>query len=47
MLCDIGIMIGHVSPEAQAGGPIAVVKNGDVICINAATRSLEIVRTHI
>lgn len=43
MLCDIGIMIGHVSPEAQAGGPM----NGDVICINAATRSLEIVRTHI
>jgi dihydroxy-acid dehydratase len=26
-----GFMVGHVSPEAMVGGPIALVKNGDVI----------------
>jgi dihydroxy-acid dehydratase len=29
-----GLMIGHVSPEAMKGGPIAVVSNGDEIEIN-------------
>jgi dihydroxy-acid dehydratase len=29
-----GLMIGHVSPEAMAGGPIALVKNGDIIEID-------------
>jgi len=29
-----GIMIGHVSPEAQVGGVIAVVKEGDTIEID-------------
>jgi dihydroxy-acid dehydratase len=26
-----GFMVGHVAPEAMVGGPIALVKNGDVI----------------
>ena len=30
-----GFIIGHVVPEAQEGGPIALVKNGDNIIINA------------
>ena len=30
-----GLCIGHVSPEAAAGGPIAIVKNGDKITIDA------------
>ncbi len=29
-----GFIIGHVCPEAQEGGPIALVKNGDVITID-------------
>jgi dihydroxy-acid dehydratase len=29
-----GLMIGHVSPEAMEGGPIAIVKNGDQIEID-------------
>jgi dihydroxy-acid dehydratase len=31
-----GMMIGYVSPEAAAGGPLALLKNGDVIRIDAA-----------
>ena len=30
-----GLMVGHVSPEAAAGGPIAIVENGDKITIDA------------
>ena len=29
-----GLMIGHVSPEAMVGGPISLVKNGDVVSID-------------
>lgn len=36
-----GISIGHVSPEAAEGGPIAFVKNGDLISINLTDRSIE------
>ncbi len=35
-----GAMIGHVSPEAAEGGPIAVVKNGDLILIDIPKRRL-------
>ena len=35
-----GMMIGYVSPEAAAGGALAVVKNGDVIRIDASARTL-------
>jgi dihydroxy-acid dehydratase len=37
-----GPCIGHVSPEAAAGGPIALVKNGDKIYINIPERRLEL-----
>ncbi len=37
-----GPCIGHVSPEAMEGGPIAFVKNGDRIRIDIAKRSLEL-----
>ncbi len=30
-----GFIIGHVVPEAQEGGPIALIKNGDVITVDA------------
>jgi dihydroxy-acid dehydratase len=35
-----GIMVGHVSPEAQAGGPIAIVREGDRIIIHPGERSI-------
>ena len=37
-----GLCIGHVAPEAAAGGPIAAVRDGDRIYINAITRKLEL-----
>lgn len=37
-----GIAIGHVSPEAYDGGPIAFVRNGDVIHIDIENRSLRV-----
>ena len=35
-----GMMVGYVSPEAAAGGPLALVRNGDCIRIDAAARTL-------
>ena len=35
-----GFIIGHVTPEAQEGGPIALIEDGDRITIDANTRSL-------
>ncbi len=37
-----GCFVGHVSPEAAEGGPIAVVKDGDIITIDIAERKLEL-----
>jgi len=35
-----GAAIGHISPEAAEGGPIALVKEGDVISINIPEKTL-------
>ncbi|CCM01917.1 uncharacterized protein FIBRA_03989 [Fibroporia radiculosa] len=35
-----GFIIGHVVPEAQLGGPIGLVQDGDKITIDAATRTI-------
>lgn len=37
-----GFCIGHVGPEAQAGGPIALVRDGDMISIDAATGRIDL-----
>lgn len=37
-----GISIGHISPEAAEGGPIALVKNGDIIEIDLPNRTIHI-----
>lgn len=37
-----GASIGHVSPEAAAGGPIAFVEDGDIIAIDLPARSIEL-----
>ncbi len=36
-----GFVVGHVTPEAQAGGVLAILRNGDVITIDAVKNSLE------
>jgi dihydroxy-acid dehydratase len=36
-----GFIVGHVVPEAQDGGPIALVKDGDVVVIDADTASID------
>jgi len=35
-----GFVVGHVSPEAAAGGPLALVRDGDAISIDAAKRQM-------
>ncbi|HTI69070.1 MAG TPA: dihydroxy-acid dehydratase [Candidatus Limnocylindria bacterium] len=35
-----GFVIGHVTPEAHQGGPIAVIQNGDPILIDASSREI-------
>jgi dihydroxy-acid dehydratase len=35
-----GFVVGHVTPEAHEGGPLAIVKNGDSVTIDARTRTL-------
>lgn len=37
-----GAAIGHVSPEAAAGGPIALVRDGDIISIDIPSRKLDL-----
>ncbi len=37
-----GPCIGHVSPEAYVGGPIALVKDGDIIKIDIPNRTLDV-----
>lgn len=37
-----GISIGHISPEAADGGPIALVENGDIIAIDLTNRTIEL-----
>lgn len=41
--CIRGASIGHVSPEAAEGGPIALVEEGDLIRINIPEHKLEVV----
>lgn len=38
-----GPAIGHVSPEAYEGGPIALVENGDLIKVDIIARELNII----
>jgi len=37
-----GLVVGHVAPEAAAGGPIALVEEGDVITIDAERNLLQV-----
>jgi dihydroxy-acid dehydratase len=37
-----GFMVGHVAPEAANGGPIALVRDGDIITLDVAKRRLDV-----
>lgn len=37
-----GFVVGHITPEAAVGGPLALIKNGDQICIDAQKREINI-----
>ena len=37
-----GFVVGHITPEAALGGPLAVVKNGDPITIDAKKREINL-----
>jgi dihydroxy-acid dehydratase len=36
-----GFVVGHIAPEAQVGGPIALVENGDIISIDAEKNTID------
>jgi dihydroxy-acid dehydratase len=37
-----GLMVGHVAPEAARGGPIAALKDGDMVELDVANRELRV-----
>jgi dihydroxy-acid dehydratase len=37
-----GFLVGHITPEAQEGGPIALLENGDTVTIDATKNSLDL-----
>ena len=37
-----GFVVGHITPEAYVGGPLAIIENGDIITIDAETNELKL-----
>ena len=37
-----GFIVGHITPEAQDGGPVALVRDGDIVTIDASTNVLDV-----
>jgi dihydroxy-acid dehydratase len=37
-----GFMVGHIAPEAMAGGPIALVRTGDIVTIDEPNRRIDL-----
>lgn len=37
-----GLVVGHIAPEAQVGGPIALLKDGDIVTIDSETQELSV-----
>ena len=37
-----GFVVGHITPEAQSGGNIALIENGDIIVIDATTKTISV-----
>ncbi|HZO24235.1 MAG TPA: dihydroxy-acid dehydratase [Steroidobacteraceae bacterium] len=40
-----GFVVGHISPEAAVGGPIALLRNGDRLTIDATRRAIDVALT--
>lgn len=40
-----GMVVGHVAPEAQVGGPIALIRDGEIITISTGTKALTVAVT--
>ncbi len=36
-----GFIVGHITPEAQEGGPLALVQTGDKVTVDASTRRID------
>ncbi len=37
-----GMVVGHVAPEAQVGGPIALIRDGDIVTIDSRTKLITV-----
>jgi dihydroxy-acid dehydratase len=37
-----GFCVGHIAPEASRGGPMAAVRDGDIVTIDVASRKLDV-----
>uniref|UniRef100_A0A7N2LYW1 Dihydroxy-acid/6-phosphogluconate dehydratase C-terminal domain-containing protein n=2 Tax=Quercus TaxID=3511 RepID=A0A7N2LYW1_QUELO len=37
-----GFVVGHICPEAQEGGPIGLIENGDIISIDVQKRRIDV-----
>ena len=37
-----GFVVGHISPEAAVGGPIGLLRNGDIVTIDAEKRAIDV-----
>ena len=37
-----GLVVGHIAPEAQVGGPIAFIQDGDEITVSSATQEISV-----
>jgi dihydroxy-acid dehydratase len=37
-----GLMVGHIAPEAAVGGPIALIREGDIVIVDVAKRELKV-----
>jgi len=37
-----GLVVGHIAPEAQVGGPIAFIEEGDLITVSSATQEISV-----
>jgi dihydroxy-acid dehydratase len=40
-----GLVVGHIAPEAQVGGPIALIQTGDIVTVDSETRELSVALT--
>jgi len=37
-----GLMVGHIAPEAARGGPIAALRDGDIVVVDVSKRQLNV-----